>query len=75
MDHQEVLGDTRRSELHSPTANWPAELHGGPEPTELESPDNTPKIPQGKFAGDTSKQRADDLGIIADKTARLNAST
>jgi hypothetical protein len=57
MDHQEILGDIR-AELHSPSADWPPELHGGPDATELESPDNSPRVAQEKFAHDASKQQA-----------------
>ena len=70
MDRQKILGDTTRSELHSPSPTWPVELHGRPEAAELESPDNTPKVAQEKFEDDTSKQQAHDLGVTVDRTAR-----
>ncbi|KAG9190227.1 hypothetical protein G6011_08315 [Alternaria panax] len=70
---QELLGDTRRSKLYSPCGKEPAELHGGSEAGELESPQTTPKVAQEKFAHDTSKQQPSGLGVDVDKTVRLNA--
>jgi hypothetical protein len=66
-----MLGDTRRSELFSQSANWPAELHGGPVAGELESPENTPRAAQGQFDHETAKQQAHGLGVTVDERTSM----
>jgi hypothetical protein len=51
---QELMGETRMSELSSQPVSYPAEVHGDPPPPgELESPE----VVQGRFAQNPSKQQ------------------
>jgi hypothetical protein len=71
-----MMGDTRNSTLNAKCAdtNGLAELYGVLPAGELDAPDYTPKVAQGRFANDASKQQADGLGETGDeKAATLNA--
>jgi hypothetical protein len=71
-----MMGDTRNSTLNAKCAetNGPAELYGVLPAGELDAPEYTPKVAQGKSANDASKHQADGLGGTGDeKAATLNA--